>query len=74
MRANYKNTKIGEKIKFTKTTQFFHWFTNIIENGQTLTLNKIYTVKKISVASSWTAVTLEETEDLEYELGWFEKI
>ena len=35
---------------------------------------KTYTVKEISVASSSTGVTLEETGELVYELGWFDKL
>ena len=33
----------------------------------------LYSKKKISVASSSTGVKLEETEELEYELCWFDK-
>ena len=39
-----------------------------------LEAGKTYTVKKISVASSSTGVKLEETEELEYELCWFDII
>jgi len=70
MRADYKNTKVGEKIRFREST--IHWFTNRIENAKKLVSGQVYTVKKISVASSSTGVKLEETGELEYELGWFD--
>ena len=69
MRADYKNTKIGDKIVFKKSTK--HWFLNREENAKKLEEGKTYTVKEISVASSSTGVALEETGDLVYELGWF---
>jgi hypothetical protein len=71
MRADYKNTKIGDKIVFKQSTK--HWFLNREENAKKLEAGKTYTVKEISVASSSTGVKLEETEELEYELCWFDK-
>jgi hypothetical protein len=73
MRADYKNTKRGDKIIFKKAGTW-HYFKNRIENANKLEVEKVYTVKEISVASSSTGVKLEETGELEYELGWFDKI
>ena len=72
MRADFKNTKVGDKIKFVKAGP--HWFRNRVENGEKLNPGDVFTVKKINVASSSTEVILEETGDLGYELGWFEKL
>jgi hypothetical protein len=73
MRADYKNTKIGDKIIFKKAGTW-HYFKDRIENAKKLEEGKTYTVKEISVASSSTGVKLEETEELEYELCWFDKL
>ena len=62
--------KAGDKVKFIKVGPF--WFTDLIENGKKLTKGKVYTVSTKSIASSWTGITLEETGDKEYSLGWFE--
>jgi hypothetical protein len=70
MRADYKNTRSGDKIIFKEAGS--HWFRDRIENAKKLERGKEYTVKEISVASSSTSVVLEETGDLRYELGWFE--
>ena len=70
--ATYQNTKVGDKIKFVKAGP--HWFRNRAENGEMLNSGDVFTVKKISVASSSTEVILEETGDLGYELGWFDKL
>ena len=69
MRADYKNTRAGDKIKFVKAGP--HWFKSRAENGEKLNPGDVFTVKKINVASSSTEVILEET-GLGYELGWFE--
>ena len=69
--ATYSNTKIGDKIVFRKAGP--HWFTNRIENAKKLVSGQVYTVKKISVASSSTGVVLEETNE-EVELTWFDII
>ena len=71
MRADYKNTGAGDKIKFVKAGP--HWFRNRAENGEKLNAGDVFTVKKINVASSSTEVILEET-GLGYELGWFEHL
>ena len=73
-RANYQNTTKGDKVIFTKEEPFYHWFTDRIENAKALDKTKTYTVNEISVASSSTGVTLEETGDLQYELCWFDKV
>ena len=69
--ATYQNTKVGDKIVFRKAGP--HWFTNRIENAKKLVSEQVYTVKKISVASSSTGVILEETNE-EVELTWFDII
>jgi len=71
MRADYKNTKRGDKIVFKKAGEW-HYFRDRIENAKKLEEGKTYTVKEISVASSSTGVTLKETGDLVYELCWFD--
>ena len=72
MKATHQNTKNGDKIVFREAGP--HWFIDREENGKKLEKGKVYTVKKISVASSSTGVILEETGDLVYELGWFETL
>jgi len=72
MRATYQNTKKGDKIVFKEAGP--HWFLDRINNAKKLEAGKTYTVKEILVASSSTGVTLEETGDLMYELGWFETL
>jgi hypothetical protein len=69
--ATYQNTKVGDKIVFRESTM--HWFKNRIENAKKLVSGQVYTVKKISVASSSTGVILEETNE-EVELTWFDII
>jgi hypothetical protein len=73
MRADYKNTKVGDQIVFKKAGTW-HYFRDRIENAKKLEVGKTYTVKEISVASSSTGVKLEETGELEYELCWFDII
>jgi hypothetical protein len=70
MRADYKNTKHGDKIVFKKAGTW-HYFKDRIENAKKLVSGQVYTVKKISVASSSTGVILEETNE-EVELTWFD--
>ena len=73
MRADYKNTRYGDKIIFKKAGTW-HYFKDRIENAQKLEEGKEYTVTNIIVASSSTGVKLEETGELVYELGWFDKL
>lgn len=71
--ATYLNTNIGDKIKFVGVGPF--WFNSYINNAnENLKIGEIYTVKNIDVFSSWTKVVLNETENKEYTLAWFEKI
>ena len=44
MRADYKNTKRGDKIVFKKAGEW-HYFIDRIENAKKLEEGKIYTVK-----------------------------
>jgi hypothetical protein len=67
-RADFMNTKVGDKIVFNESGP--HWFTNRVENAKKFVEGQVYTVKDISVASSSTAVEVEEIEG-EVELGWF---
>jgi hypothetical protein len=67
--ATFLNTKTGDKIRYRKSGP--HWFSDRIENAKKLIPGKIYTVKEITVASSSTAVTLEETNE-PVELSWFD--
>lgn len=69
--ATYSNTNVGDKIVFRKSSK--HWFLNREENAKKLVSGQVYTVKKISVASSSTGVILEETNE-EVELTWFDII
>jgi hypothetical protein len=62
----------GDKIKFNRTGAF--WFTDMVANGNKLTKGAVYTVKKIIIHNSYTTVVLDETGDLEYNLGWFKAI
>jgi hypothetical protein len=57
-----------------KGTHIF-WFANIIEDAEkNLVVGNIYTLAKISLASSWTAVTLEENGETVYSLSFFEVV
>lgn len=73
MRADYKNTKVGDQIVFKKAGDW-HYFLDRIENAKKLEEGKEYTVTNIVVASSSTSVTLKETGELKYELCWFDKL
>jgi hypothetical protein len=64
--------KIGDKVIFRGTRIF--WFTNMIDNGNKLTIGQEYTISSIITASSWTGITLNETGDLEYNASWFDKV
>lgn len=71
---NYNNANIGDKVKFVGKNSNYFWYVNLIENSKKLDKKKEYTISEISIASSWTSVKLLETGDLQYNLGWFEKI
>jgi len=64
------------KVKFNGLRKVDHhfWFTNIVENAKKLETGKIYNVTETNVASSWTAIKLVETGNLEYNSVWFEQI
>ena len=63
--------KIGSKITYRGTNKAF-WFTSIIENAEKhLEEGKEYTIARLHLASSWCAVELVETGDVEYALGFF---
>lgn len=64
--------KKGDKVKFLGTRTF--WFTDVIENANKLDKTTIYTVSEIREFSSWTAIKLAETGDLEYNDVWFKVI
>ena len=70
-RCNF-GIRIGDRLRFTGTS--WHWFTDMIANAERdLKVGEIYTLKSISVASSWTGITLDETGDIKYCLSWFEE-
>lgn len=61
----------GSKIRYKGTHTF--WFTNIIKNAEeNLEVGKEYTIKTISPASSWCAVTVEEFPEMNLALSFFE--
>ena len=63
--------KIGSKVTFKGTTKF--WFTNIVEDANTLlVVSKEYTIAKLELASSWCGVVLEEFPDHKFALSWFD--
>ena len=65
--------KPGSKIRYRGTTQF--WFANIIANAdRELRIGEVYTLKSIELASSWACITLEETGDTEFSLGFFDDL
>ncbi len=65
--------KPGAKLRYRGTNQF--WFTNIIANAEReLRIGEIYTLKSIELALSWACITLEETGDTEFSLGFFDDL
>jgi len=63
----------GAKLRYRGATPF--WFTDLIANAEReLRVGEIYTLKMIRLASSWTCITLEETGDTEYSLGFFDDL
>ena len=68
---NGKWPRPGSKLRYNGTRPF--WFTNIIEDAEkNLVVGNIYTLAKIELASSWAAVTLEESGEVVYSLSFFE--
>ena len=65
--------KPGAKLRYRGTNQF--WFTNLIANAEReLRIGEIYTLKSIELALSWACITLEETGDTEFSLGFFDDL
>jgi hypothetical protein len=65
--------KAGAKLRYRGVHPF--WFTDIIENAnRQLRVGTVYTLKTIELESSWACITLEETGDFEFALGFFEKV
>jgi len=65
--------KQGDKLRYRGTTQF--WFTDLIANAEReLLIGEIYTLRSITLALSWACITLEETGDTEYSLGFFDDL
>ena len=63
----------GAKLLYRGTHVF--WFTDIVANAeQKLRKGEIYTLKTIRIASSWARITLEETGDTEFALGFFDYV
>jgi hypothetical protein len=61
----------GTIIRYKGTHTF--WFTNIIKNAEeNLEVGKEYTIKTISPAGSWCAVTVEEFPEMSLALSFFE--
>lgn len=62
--------KPGDKLTYKGVT--WHWHKDIIANAEKLLVKEtVYTLKSIQVISSWCCVTLVETGDVEYSLGFF---
>ncbi len=70
--ADFDNTRPGDRVVFVEAGP--HWFGDRVQNAERLVPGQTYTVKALRVASSNTAVTLQETGDLDYELGWFSHV
>gem|GEM_PF-3106213 len=65
--------KQGAKLRYRGTTQF--WFTDLVANAEReLRIGEIYTLRSIKLALSWACITLEETGDIEYSLGFFDEL
>lgn len=65
--------KPGAKLRYKGTNRLTA--SNIIENAETrLQVGEIYTLKTIEIFSSWTAVTLEGFDDLQFCLSFFERL
>jgi len=63
--------KPGAKLRYKGTNSFPP--TDVIANAEReLTIGQTYTLKAIRLASSWARITLEETGDHEFALGFFD--
>ena len=68
---NGKWPRPGSRLRYIGTHVF--WFTNIVEDAEkNLVIGNIYTLAKISLASSWAAVSLQESREIVYSLSFFE--
>lgn len=65
----------GEPVIYKGHSKFF-WFPKMLKDAdELLEIGKKYTIKTISVYSSWCAVTLNEIDkDVTFALGWFKTI
>ena len=62
--------KAGSKVTFKGVHLF--WFVSIIENAnKLLEIGKVYTIKKLELASSWCGVILEEYPEHKFALSFF---
>ncbi len=65
--------QVGAKLRYRGTNQYC--FTDIIANAERkLCIGEIYTLKSIEVFLSSSYVTLEETGDAEFSLGFFDDL
>jgi hypothetical protein len=65
--------KPGAKLRYRGTNQL--WYTNIIANAEReLKIGTTYTLRTIQLFSSWALITLEETGDIEFALGFFDDL
>jgi len=65
--------EVGSKLQFKAVHTL--WFSNIIKDAEELlVVGQIYTIAKISPASSWCSVVLEEFPDKKFALSFFTQI
>jgi hypothetical protein len=70
-RALERFPKPGNKLRYRGTNQY--WHTDIIANAEReLRIGEIYTLKSLELGRSWCLVTLKETGETEYSLGFFD--
>ena len=66
--------KPGSKLRFRGASDHF-WFTEMITDARSeLRVGQLYTLKTITLASSWACITLEETGDHKFSLGFFDRL
>jgi hypothetical protein len=66
----YVGKKVILNVKLDAMPPF--WFAPIIKDAKKLLREgEVYTVKSVNPASSWCAVTLEESPAKEFNLSWF---
>jgi hypothetical protein len=65
--------KPGARLRFRGVQPF--WFVDVVANAEReLRIGDVYTVKTIRVYSSWAEITLEETDEVQYNHIWFETL